>query len=132
MSEGSSETKQINSLSDVRHDALRHDESALINFDNLPVGAVLEVQTESRTYLLENTGNGQVRMKGHPRYCPDPILVTLCNSMGGDQAPSPLVIGSGLLLIYWHPTAGLVRTSPIVQVRLIEKSVSVTEGGTDT
>ena len=133
MSEGSSETKEITSLSEVQHDALRRDKSSLVNIDDLPVGAVLEVRTESRTYLLENTGNTQVRIKGHPRYCPDLVLVTLCGSVGGAQTPSPLVIGPGMLLIYRHPTAGLVRTSPIIEVRrLVKESVPGQEASTHT
>ena len=121
MSEGSGETKEITSLSEIRHDR-RRDDGALINIDDLPVGAVLEVRTESRTYRLENAGNGQVRLQGHPRYCPKPVLVTLCGSVGGGPAPSPLVIGPDFLLIYRHPTAGLVRTSPIVEVRRLDRT----------
>ena len=129
MSERNDETRQIASLAELRSAAEHRDEDAFVNIGDLPLGAVLEVITESRTYLLKNAGNGQVHIKGHPRYCPDPVLVTLCGLVGGQETPSP-VIGPNLLLIYRHPTEGFVRTSRIVEVRRLAEGV--TDGSTDT
>ena len=49
----------------------------------LPVGAALEVETKNRFYLLENRGSGRMLISGHPRHCPEPVLVHVHGSTWG-------------------------------------------------
>jgi hypothetical protein len=87
---------------------------ALINLEELPLCTTVEVRTESRSYLLEYQGHGQATIKGHPKYCPSPVLVRLQSSSLGAKIPASLVIRRGTCLVYWHPEFGLTRTTRIL------------------
>ena len=41
-----------------------------VMLNELPLGTVLEAQTKHHTYHLENRGEGNVLISGHPTYCP--------------------------------------------------------------
>src|SRR5262245_60490056 len=51
--------------------------------DDLKVGDELELATKNRTYLVENRGNGEILISGHPKYCPQPTLVKFYGSTAG-------------------------------------------------
>ena len=73
---------------------------------DLPVGAAIDVITANRTYTIENRGQGRMLISGHPRYCPEPVLV--------DQV-GPLIT-PGMCLTWSHPDYGRIRTSPVEQI----------------
>src|SRR5580698_11288034 len=54
-----------------------------IYLDELPVGAVLDVETDHHSYRVENRGKGRALISGHPEYCPEPVLVELHGSVVG-------------------------------------------------
>jgi hypothetical protein len=90
-----------------------------VAFDELPVGAVVEVETGHSTYTLENRGDGKALISGHPTYCPEPVLVELHGSVG----PSMLkmwLIEPGLKLEFRHPVFGVIRTSRVRSVRQLK------------
>ena len=87
--------------------------------EDLPVGTVIEVQTKNRKYVIENEGNHQVWISGHPKYCPHPVLVTVLGSTWGGTTLKMHFIGPGMRLEYRHPTYGVVATSHIKEVRQI-------------
>ena len=41
-----------------------------VGVDDLPVGAVLDVETANTHYRIENRGEGRVLNSGHPDICP--------------------------------------------------------------
>jgi len=88
--------------------------------DELPVGALLEVETGHSTYRLENRGDGKVLISGHPTYCPEPTLVDLHGSVGGAALLKMWLIEPGLKMEFQHPTFGVVRTSRVRAVRRIK------------
>ena len=55
-----------------------------VSLDELPVGAVLDVQTANTLYRIENRGDGEVLISGHPEICPTPVLVSLSRIDLGD------------------------------------------------
>jgi hypothetical protein len=86
--------------------------------DDLAVGAVVAVETGHNAYRVENRGGGMILISGHPQYCPEPVLVEL----HGSTARSILkfrFIGRGLHMEFHHPAHGIVRTSPIKDVRVL-------------
>jgi hypothetical protein len=85
--------------------------------DDLPTGAVLEVQTASRCYLLQNRGNGKMLISGHPLHCPQPVLVDVDGSTWGKSMIKTGFIGRGMHLEYRHPTLGVIHTSRICDIR---------------
>jgi hypothetical protein len=85
--------------------------------DRVPVGTVLEMETRNRLYRIENCGNHEVLISGHPRYCPEPVLVHLNGSTWGRSLLKQSFIGRGMQLEFRHPEYGIVRTSKIREIR---------------
>ncbi len=84
---------------------------------DLPQGAELEVQTQNRSYRLVNQGNGNVLISGHPRFCPEPVLVHIDGSNWGGSMLKVSFIGRGMHLEFRHPEYSTVITSRIVEIR---------------
>ena len=85
--------------------------------ENLKVGDLLELETKNRTYFIENRGNGQILISGHPKYCPQPTPVELHGSTWGGIILKPGFIGLHMSLAFRHPQHGVIRTSRIQEIR---------------
>ena len=92
------------------------------SLDTLAIGAVLELETDNRLYTLEYAGNSQARICGHPRYCPDPVLIEVHGSSWAGAMLKLGFIGCGMHLEYRHPSFGMLRTSRIKSVRERDRS----------
>ena len=90
--------------------------------DNLRVGDLLELETKSRTYFIENRGNGQILISGHPKYCPEPTPVKLYGSTWGGVILKPGFIGRHMSLAFRHPQHGVIRTSRIQEIRRLSQA----------
>jgi len=88
-----------------------------VHLDELPVGAVLEVHTANTRYHLENRGEGEVMISGHPEICPDPVLVNFYGSTWGSAMLKAGFVGREMSLEFRHPEKGLVRTSRVREIR---------------
>jgi len=91
-----------------------------VELDSLPVGAVLEIETGHTKYMLENRGEGQVVLSGHPEFCPEPVMVKFHGSVGG---PALIRIGhieAGMQMAFQHPKFGTLRTSRVKSVRQVK------------
>lgn len=87
---------------------------------DLPEESKLEVETRNRFYTVIVQRDGNVLISGHPRICPDPVLVHINGSNWGGSMIKMNFIGRGMHLEFRHPDYdGVVVTSPIVDVRLI-------------
>lgn len=105
-------------LSDrINHDICQSEIEGGVSLEELPVGAVLELETKNRTYRVENCGNHRVMMSGHPKFCPQPVTVKLHGSTWGRSMIKLHYIGRGMHLEFRHPTFGIVRTSRIREIR---------------
>jgi len=87
---------------------------------DLNIGDVIALNTKHRSYAFENRGNGQILISGHPKYCPQPVLVELNGSTWGGPMMKVGFIGRGMLLEFRHPIHGIIRTSPIQEIRRLE------------
>jgi hypothetical protein len=94
-----------------------------LDIDDLPVGAVLEIETGHTTYCLENRGGGKVLISGHPDYCPEPVLVGFLGSVGGSALLTMGRIEPGLKMAFEHPGFGVVRTSRVRSIREVKQGV---------
>jgi hypothetical protein len=89
-----------------------------VDLDELPVGALLDVETANTVYHIENRGDGGVLISGHPDICPRPVPVNFRGSIG----PSTLklhFIGRNLRMEFFHPQRGIVRTSRVTDIHAL-------------
>jgi len=84
-----------------------------VSMDELPVGAVLDVQTANTLYRVENRGDGEVLISGHPEICPMPVLVVFYGSTWGTPMLKLRFIGRDMKMEFFHPEKGIVRTSRV-------------------
>ncbi len=87
---------------------------------HLPTGALLEVETQNRHYLLESQGNGKALIAGHPEFCPRPVLVDIHGSTWGGSMLKMGFVGRGMRLEFRHPAHGIIHTSLIREIREID------------
>jgi hypothetical protein len=102
---------------EINHNICQSEIEGGVPLDDLPVGARLELQTRHHRYIIENRGNHEVLISGHPQYCPEPVLVHLYGSNWGKSLIKLHYIGRGMRLEFRHPQLGVIRTSPIQEVR---------------
>ena len=88
-----------------------------VDLDELPVGAILDVETENTEYTIENRGDGKVLISGNSDICPEPVLVNFLGSMWGTTILKLRFIGRELRMEFQHPEKGIVRTSPVREIR---------------
>lgn len=88
-----------------------------VSLDELPLGAVLDVETANNMYRIENRGDGVVLISGHPEICPTPVLVNFHGSTWGTSMLKLRFIGRDMSMEFRHPERGVVRTSRIRDIR---------------
>ena len=88
-----------------------------VHLRDLPPDTVLEVQTTNHLYVIINQGAGKALISGHPKYCPDPVMVQIQGSTWGGAMLKQCFIGRGMHLEFRHPEYLSVTTSPILDVR---------------
>ena len=88
-----------------------------VGLDELPMGALLEVETANHLYRIENRGDGEVLISGHPEICPNPVLVTFHGSTWGTPMLKLRFIGRDMRMEFHHPEQGVVRTSRVRDIR---------------
>ncbi len=91
--------------------------------DNLAEGTVLEVETRHHVYHVKALVDGKALISGHPEYCPEPVQVDVMGSTWGDDSLRAPLIGKGARLEFWHPVRGMVRTSAILDVRVLSATL---------
>jgi hypothetical protein len=88
-----------------------------VYLEDLPEGAVLEVETRGHRYTIVNRTHGEALISGHPRFCPQPTAAIIGGSaLGGCMAKSGF-IGLGMRLTFQLPMHRTITTSPIMQIR---------------
>ena len=96
-----------------------------VSLDELPVGSVLDVQTANTLYRIENRGDGEVIISGHPEICPTPVQVVFYGSTWGTPMLKVRFIGRDMKMEFFHPEKGIVRTSRVRDIH--ERSSSSRE-----
>ena len=88
-----------------------------VGLDELPIGAILDVQTANNLYRIENLGDGEVLISGHPEICPTPVLVSFHGSTWGTPMLKVRFIGRDMRMEFFHPEKGIVSTSRVRDIR---------------
>jgi hypothetical protein len=86
-----------------------------IYLKDLAEGAVVEIETQNHLYRLVKNADTQVRISGHPTYCPEPVDVVVEGSVarGCPLAANLGFIGRGMYLVLKHPQFDRITTARI-------------------
>jgi hypothetical protein len=87
-----------------------------VDLNEVPPGAVLEVQTKNHLSTIVHTARGQVLISGHPKFCPSPVEVRIHGSTWGGSMIMNRYLGRGMHLQFARPVHQVVITSRIVDI----------------
>jgi hypothetical protein len=90
-----------------------------VHLRELPDGSTLEIDTENRSYRLVLTNDGRAWISGHPKFCPEPVLVSIHGSSWGGSMIKLAFIGRGMHLEFRHPDHQTITTSRILDIRAV-------------
>jgi len=80
--------------------------------DLLP-GSLIDVETTSRHYRIEYLGGTDIRVSGHPEYCPQPVPAKFQGSVDPEGVLELGFIGCGMRLIF------LLENHPMTTSRVV-------------
>jgi hypothetical protein len=104
-------------LSDrVNHNIIESEIEGGVYLWDLPRESTLEVETQNRSYTIVLFESGAALISGHPRYCPEPVLVKIEGSNWGGSMLKPSYVGRGMHLEFRHPE----YEQPIITSRILE------------
>jgi len=104
-------------LSDqVNHNIIESEIEGGVYLGDLPHASTLEVETQNRSYTLVVCGASVALISGHPRYCPEPVMVKIEGSNWGGSMLKPSYLGRGMHLEFRHPE----YEQPIITSRILE------------
>jgi len=85
---------------------------------NLPPATVLEIQTRHHCYEVVLLGDNSALISGHPKYCPEPVRVSIEGSTWGGSMLKRRFVGRGMHLEFRHPEYQTpIVTSPVKEIR---------------
>lgn len=102
---------------DVNRRIIQSEIEGGVHLEDLPDGSELQVKTENRAYVLVIQGPGKALISGHPKFCPDPVLVSIHGSSWGGSMLKVAFIGRGMHLEFQHPEYQTITTSRILDIR---------------
>jgi len=87
---------------------------------------VLEIQTQHHCYTAVWLGGSEAFISGHPRFCPEPVLVAISGSTWGGSMLKMRFVGRGMHLEFCHPDYRTpIVTSTVRDIREIGKGTTV-------
>jgi hypothetical protein len=93
-----------------------------VALQDLAPETTLLVQTQHSCYKLVLQGESQAWISGHPKFCPEPVLVTLEGSTWGGSMLKPRYIGRGMHLEFRHPEYDVpIVTSRIEEIQPVQE-----------
>jgi hypothetical protein len=87
----------------------------------LDTGSTIDLETKSRHYRIEYLEGDRIRISGHPRWCPTPVLARLHGSRVGWGEFEEGYIGCGMHLVFERLDNHIpVTTSEITDIRMVD------------
>ena len=103
---------------DVNHNLVQSEIDGGVFLKDLPSATVLQIETQHRCYTAVLVDEGLVLLSGHPKYCPQPVLVAIAGSTWGGSMLKRRYVGRGMHLEFRHPEYRTpIVTSPIREIR---------------
>jgi hypothetical protein len=91
--------------------------SERVDLSSVRPGSLIDVETRSRHYHIECRGD-EMRISGHPDYCPDPVPAHLQGSLDKEGALELGLIEPGMRLMFFLNDGRPVVTSKILHVHV--------------
>lgn len=87
---------------------------------SLDTGSTIDLETKSRHYRIEYLEGDRIRISGHPRWCPTPVLARLHGSRVGGEFEEGY-IACGMHLVFERLDNHVpVTTSEITDIRMVD------------
>jgi len=103
---------------DVNHNLVQSEIEGGVFLKDLPTASVLQIETQHRCYTAVLVDEGSALISGHPKYCPQPVLVAIAGSTWGGSMLKRRYVGRGMHLEFRHPEYRTpIVTSPIREIR---------------
>ena len=90
----------------------------LVDCKSLMRGSLIDVETRSRHYRIECLGGNEIRISGHPEYCPEPVPAHLHGSLDKDGVLELGLIGRGMRLMFLLNQSRPITTSRVLRVQV--------------
>lgn len=90
----------------------------LVDLATVVPGSVIDVETKSRHYVIECLGGDEVRISGHPKYCPEPVAAQIPGSINRAGILEAGLIGRGNRVMFRLADQRPVTTSRVVRVHV--------------
>ena len=87
----------------VNRNIVRSEIEGGVFLEELPPSTVLEIHTRHHSYTAVMLGKGEALLSGHPRFCPEPVLVAINGSTWGGSMLKLRFVGRGMHLEFNHP-----------------------------
>src|ERR1700730_2547293 len=82
-------------------------------------GSIIDIETKNRHYWIEYLGDDVIRISGHPRLCPTPVLAKFHGSINHEGVFKAGFIGKGTHLVFRPLDESLpIATSEITKIRV--------------
>lgn len=88
----------------------------LLDCKSLGPGSLIDVETTSRHYRVECLGGSAIRVSGHPRFCPTPVVAQLEGSVTSEGTIEDGVIERGMRLVFLFEEQP-VTTSKVLHIQ---------------
>lgn len=90
----------------------------MVNLDAVLPGSLLNLETASRSYQVECLGGSEVRISGHPKYCPEPVRAHIFGSINQHGVLEAGVIGRGCRVMFSMGDQRPITTSRVTRLHL--------------
>jgi hypothetical protein len=89
----------------------------LLDCKSLEPGSLIDVETTSRHYRIECLGGSTIRVSGHPRFCPTPVVAQLEGSVTNEGTIEAGIIERGMRMVFLLENHTPVTTSKVLHVQ---------------
>jgi hypothetical protein len=116
-------TPHQNLSDEINRNIVRSEIEGGVDLRHLPRMATLEVATQNTRYVLVMEEDSEAWIAGHPRFCPEPVLVHISGSNWGGSMIKANYLGRGMHMEFRHPEyPGVIVTSPIIDIRVLSEA----------
>jgi hypothetical protein len=90
----------------------------LVECKSLERGSLIDVETKSRHYQIECLGGNEIRISGHPEFCPEPVTAHLQGSFDREGNFELGLIGRDMRLRFLLGGERPVTTSRVIKLHV--------------